>query len=256
MALKKIWLSPLSPMHHKLQDGAIFIADAHYQVGVRESFSNFLQKIQTQEIKTKQLIMIGDMFDLLVGSIDYTLKENQQIIQQINHLSKECEILYFEGNHDFDLQKIFPKVKVIPLKNQPLYTLYHDKSIALAHGDVYHGVAYKLYTIMIRNPFVLKILNFIDKNANNFISKKILLSQKKKNICKKIENFSQIIKQKSKKYDIAGNGFDVICEGHYHMDEEFSLEGATYKLFASYACDRCYFSIDFKDSLKFSKHTL
>jgi UDP-2,3-diacylglucosamine hydrolase len=243
-------------MHHKLHDKVIFIADAHYQVGVRESLYEFLLQVETKEIETTQLIMIGDMFDLLVGSISYTVKQNQDLITLINRLSTKYEILYLEGNHDFNLQKLFPKVQVISLQNQPLICTYHDKKIALAHGDVYQTLAYKLYTIMIRNPLVLKILNFIDKNNNNFISKKILLSQKNKNICKKIENFTQIIKQKSKKYDIAGNGFDVICEGHYHMDKEFSFQGTTYKLFASYACDRCYFSIDFKGSLKFLKHTL
>ncbi len=241
-------------MPHKIKEDAIFIADAHYQAGLRESFYDFLIKVKNQEIKTSQLIMIGDMFDLLVGSITYTLKQNKKLITLINELSQDVELLYFEGNHDFDLQRIFPKVTVIPFSKQPLLAFYHDSKIALSHGDLHQGLNYKLYTAWIRNFFTLKFLNILDKNFNNFISKSILEKQQNKKICKKIENFAQIIKQKSKKYDIACNGFDVICEGHYHMNEEYSLEGCQYRLFSSYACGNIYFTIDFKERIVFTPH--
>ena len=241
-------------MLHRLQEDAIFIADAHYQVGVREGFYGFLKKVETGEIQTSQLIMIGDMFDLLVAAINYTVQENQKVINLINTLSQTIEIFYFEGNHDFNLQKIFPKVKVIPIHKQPLICAYHDSKISLSHGDLHQGRSYALYTIMIRNPLVLKCLNFLDKNFDNFISRNILLEQKNKDICRKIKNFAQIIKLKSKKYDIASNGFDVICEGHYHMNEEYSLQGCQYRLFSSYACGNIYFTIDFKERIVFTPH--
>ena len=243
-------------MLHKIKEDAIFIADAHYQVGVRESFYHFLLKVDSGEIETSQLIMIGDMFDLLVGLIHYTVRENQKVINLINSLAEKKEILYFEGNHDFYLQPLFPKVKVIPIKNQPLIASYHDKKIAISHGDLHQSIGYKIYTLLIRNFFILKILNFLDENYDNFISKKILFAHKNKDICKKIENFSQIIKQKSKKYDIANNGFDLICEGHYHMNEEYSFQGCQYRLFSSYACGNIYFKIAFTDKVLFTQHTI
>ncbi len=243
-------------MRLKIQDDAVFIADAHYQVGVRESLYDFLCKIDNAEIHTSQLIMMGDMCDLLVGSIEYTTKENHKLILLINQLSQKLEILYFEGNHDFDLQRLFPAVKVIPYSKQPLHCMYHDKKISLSHGDLYQGVKYTLYSIWIRNFITLKFLNLLDKNFNNFISKSILEKQQNKKICKKLKNFAQFIKQKSKKYDIASNRFDVICEGHYHMNEEYALEGCQYKLFGSYACGNIYFTIDFKDKVLFIKHTM
>jgi len=238
-------------MPHKLHDDAIFVADAHYQVGVRESFYNFLLKIQSQEIATSQLIMIGDMFDLLVGTIDYTCQQNKKLIDLLNSLSSHIEILYFEGNHDFDLQRIFKDIKVIPYTQQPLLCTYHDKTIVLSHGDLHQSFGYKFYTSFIRHAWVLKILNFFDTHLGNFISKNILKAQKNKDICKKIDNFAQIIKQKSKKYDIASNRFDVICEGHYHMDEDFCFEGCQYRILSSYACAKRYFTIDFNDRIVF-----
>jgi UDP-2,3-diacylglucosamine hydrolase len=242
-------------MLHKLQDGALFIADAHYQKGVREDLYDFLLALEKGEIQTPQLIMMGDMFDLLVGSIDYTVRENQKIIRLINRLAQTKEILYIEGNHDFNLQKLFPKVLVIPRHKQPLHCTYHDKHIVLSHGDLYQGKKYHIYCMFIRNPFLLKILNFIDKHRHNFISKGILNEQKNKDICKKLNNFHRMIKQKSKNYDIASNRFDVICEGHHHMNKEYSLESCLYKLFASYACGKSYFTIDFKERIVFNQFT-
>lgn len=241
-------------MHHNLHDDAIIITDAHFQVGIRETLYDFLLKIRKGQIKTTQLIMMGDMFDLLVGSISHTMQENGHIISLINSLSQDIEVLYFEGNHDFNLKELFPHVILFPIQNQPLICLYHEQTIALSHGDLFQSFWYRVYTTWIRNPFTLKVLNFIDSLGSNFISKNILNKQKNKDICQKIENFSQIIKQKSKKYDIAGNGFDVICEGHYHMHEEYSFEECRYKLFASFACDNIYFRINFKDSIVFTPY--
>lgn len=238
-------------MPRKLRDDAIFIADAHYQVGIREALYDFLLALQRKEIETSQLIMMGDMFDLLVGGIDYTTTQNKKVIDLINTLSHTIEILYFEGNHDFHLHKLFPNVLVIPITQQPLICHYHNKKIALSHGDLYQSLAYHYYTSWIRHPYTLKLLNFIDKKGDHFISKTILQKQKKKNICKKIDDFSQIIKQKSKKYDIAHNRFDLICEGHYHMDEDFTFGNCHFKIFASYACGNIYFRWHFKDRIVF-----
>ncbi len=238
----------------KLHDGALFIADAHYQVGVREELYFLLQKIDNKEITTPQLILMGDIFDLLVGSIDYTVKENQKLIRLINQIAIHTPIYYFEGNHDFDLQRLFPKIEVVPYNKQPLVMHYHDRRVALSHGDLHQGWKYTLYSSLIRHPWILKGLNFIDKKRDNFISKKILSEQKNKKLCKKLNHFYKIIKQKLKNYDIASNRFDVICEGHHHMDEEYQFEGTTFKLFASYACGGRYVFIDFKERIVFNQN--
>ena len=237
----------------ELSDGAIFIADAHYQVGIREEFYDFLVLVESKKIETKEIVFMGDMFDLLVGSIEYTMKQNKKVVDLINSLSKSKKIIYLEGNHDFDLKKVFPTITVVSLPNQPLVINYHDKHVALSHGDNFGGFGYRLYTTIIRDTFALKILNFIDKHNDNFISKKILKKQKTKQICKKTKEFNKIAKQKLKFYDIATNRFDLICEGHYHMDEEFSLDSIRYKFFSSYACQKTYFQLNFAEKVVFNQ---
>jgi len=222
----------------ELREGAVFVADVHYHVGVREEFEQFLR-----EFDADQLVLMGDIFDLLVGEVEYTIKQNQKIIDLLNDLSQKIPIIYIEGNHDFNLERLFPDIIVVPIAKQPILCRYESKIIALSHGDKFGKKSYKLYTRIIRDRVFLHILNTIDKLKSNFISKKILKKQKNKKFCKKSKDFEEFAKQKLKIYDITLNRFDLICEGHYHIDREFLLGEKRYKIFASFACDGSYYRL-------------
>ncbi len=236
----------------ELKDGAIFVADAHYQKGIREEFYHFLIDLNSDKLKTKQLILMGDMFDLLVGNVIYTIKQNRSIIELLNHLSNKISIIYLEGNHDFNLKEIFPNINIIPIEQQPIIIKYHTKKLALAHGDKFENATYKFYQKIIRDKIVLKFLNNLDEMLDYKISKEILKSQKDKKLCKKLNNFHLKAKQKLKFYDITHNRFDLICEGHYHIDESFAFEKTEYKIFSSFACDKSYFQLTFTEGVAFN----
>ncbi len=235
-----------------IKDGAIFISDSHDNE-IRDGFYQFLKKIDCGDIKTPQLFLMGDMFDLLVYEVSYTKSLFKKSVELINKLSQTIEIFYFEGNHDFSLKKLFPLVKVFPISLQPTLFAYHDKKLLLSHGDIYQDINYKFYTAIIRGKITLKVLNFIDSFTKNYISKKILTPQLDKNICYKIPNFHKIIKQKLQKYDIGITKIDFVCEGHHHQNEEFVFEKLKYKNFSSFACDKSYYKITFEDEIKFIK---
>ena len=222
----------------ELKEGAVFVADVHYHVGIREEFEKFLREFDANE-----LVLMGDIFDLLVGEVEYTIKQNQKIIDLLNELSQKIPIIYIEGNHDFNLKRLFPNILVVPIQEQPLLCTFDNKIIALTHGDKYTQRKYALYAKVIRNKILLFILDKIDKLTFNSISKSILQRQKKKKFCKKSKDFEEFAKQKFKIYDITLNRFDLICEGHYHIDREFLLLGAKYKFFASFACDGSYYRL-------------
>jgi UDP-2,3-diacylglucosamine hydrolase len=236
----------------EIKEGALFVCDAH-ENEKRKEFHNFLIKLKKEEIKTPQLFLMGDMFDLLVGQVTYTKSLFKESIKLINLLSTKIEIFYFEGNHDFNIKNIFPYVKVFPISKQPVSGRFKNKNILLSHGDLHQGFNYRIYTKLIRNTFILKILNSIDVVSNNFISKKILSPQINKKICYKIPHFKQIIKQKIKKYDIGITEIDFVCEGHHHQNQEFVFENIKYINFSSFACDQSYFQITYKDEIKFVK---
>ncbi len=237
----------------EIKKGAIFISDAH-EGESREGFYKFLKEIEDDKITPTQLIFMGDMFDLLVDQISQTKKLNQKTIDIINKLSKNVEIIYLEGNHDFCIKNIFPHCKVFPIEKQPLKCSFFDKTILLSHGDIYQNQDYQRYTKIIRNATVLKMLNLFNILVLGSILNKILHKQNIKNMCNKID-ITNKIKRKSKIYDIENSRFDFICEGHYHQNREYIFNNYRYKVFPSFACDNSYFQIDFQGEIVFKQIT-
>ena len=219
-------------MYLNIHESAIFLADSHFNKK-NQQFLQFLQKIKSKEIQTTQLFFMGDMFDFISGESRYFIKQNKELIDLINELSSKMEIVYLEGNHDYNLQNLFSDVKVIKRERQPLFAKYKDKTVSLAHGDNFINWHYDLYCKVIRNSLLLKFLNLID--INYFISLKIEESLIKKNICHKINNFENIIKRRVSFYNS-----DIIIEGHYHQGDTYETENKKYVNIPSLCCSSEY----------------
>ena len=231
-------------------DGAIFIADAHEDEN-RSDFYEFLKKIDTNELKTMQLFLMGDMFDLLVGKVEYGVKKYDKYIKLIDKIALHVEVIYFEGNHDFALKSIFKNVKVISLENQPLKGKLEDNSVVyLSHGDKYEDFIHNIYTKVIRSNFILRLLNIVDKVSSYKISKSIEQAQIKKNLCKKIDYFEEIIISKLPFYEAEKRSY--IIEGHYHQCHNFVHNEINYINLPSFACNQSYFIVECFQNEKFA----
>ena len=223
-------------MFLNIQEDTVFVADSHYN-SKNKQFLVFLEALESSKIETKQLILMGDNFDFLSGESKYFIKQNKIVIELLNKLSSNIEIVYLEGNHDYNLQKLFPNIKVIKRENQPLLAKYNDKTIALSHGDNFINWHYNLYCSIIRNPILLKFLNMID--FGNFISKKIESTLLEKTICHEMKNFKEIVTRRIDNYNC-----DIIIEGHYHQGSTFELKNKKYINIPSLCCDNKYIKLN------------
>ncbi len=218
--------SPCQKSPISLKDGAVFIADAHYQKGVREEFEEFIERLQAP-----QIFLVGDIFDLLVGKVSYTLQENKDMIQKLQNLAKRSECYYLEGNHDFLLQDVFPQMRVVSRFEQPLFLQANQKRIALAHGDIHIYGLYKRYIEMLHKDFVIETLNFCD--IGGWISKRIQRYNASKNLCKLIEDFAVIAKKRLSFYDT-----DIVIEGHFHQRVMLDFGKKRYINLPSFVCTK------------------
>lgn len=233
-------------MYLSIQNEAIFVADSHYNEKNKD-FLLFLKKIESKEILCSQLFLMGDMIDFISGESKYFIKKNIEVIELLNKLSKELQIVYLEGNHDYNLKSIFPNIKIIKRENQPLLAkLENNQTISLAHGDNFINWKYDLYCKIIRNTLFLKFLNLID--INYFISRKIENSLLSKNICHKMNNFKEIVERRIKNYNT-----DIVIEGHYHQGDIYNINNKKYINIPSLCCQKEYTKL--KD-LKFEKVSL
>ena len=221
-------------MHLDIKDDAIFIADSHYSKN-RIEFELFLDDIISKKIKTSQLFLMGDMFDFLSSYIKYFININQSVIDKINIISLDIQIIYLEGNHDFNLQELFPNVNVIKRENQPLIIKNNNQKIAISHGDIFTPSSYNVYTKIIRNSYILKLLNFLD--INNMITKNLELKLINKDICNKLNNFNKFAIKRIEEY--SNLKVDIIIEGHYHQGKSYEK----YINIPSFACSNLYTNI-------------
>ncbi len=222
-----------------IKEGAIFIADAH-DCAQRSFFFDFLKELAKNP--PPQLFLMGDMVDLLVGDVAHGVRKYQHYITLIDKIATKTELFYLEGNHDFNLTSLFTHAHVVPIQQQPLHVSLPDGSKALLlHGDKYGELIHRFYTYLIRNHGVLRVLNFIDKHFSSIISESIEKSQERKNLCRKIENFQNVIESKITHYPL--DSITWILEGHYHQNCQFETHGVNYFNFSSFACNQSYFSV-------------
>lgn len=225
----------------EIKEGAFVISDAHYS-HIRPQFLDFLKDIHSKKLQPTQLIFLGDIFDALFGGVKYTQKTNQEAIKLLNEISKEIELIYLEGNHDFNLQEIFPDAKVFSISSQPLKCKYQDKVVYLAHGDFFtkdSDLGYKIYTKIIRNPFTLFVLSTLDLVFNHFILNKLDKYLAKKDDCKEFVGFKEYI---SKRLD-GKYSCDYFIEGHYHQNKSIKFDNFTYINLGVFACNQRFFTV-------------
>ena len=232
-------------MSHKLvlQEGAILIADAHYSDKYPQFYS-FLKALDLGDIKTSQLILMGDMFELLFFFFSRTQKDNEKEIELLNKIADKIEVIYFEGNHDFGIENIFPRIKVFPIQAQPQVAIFEDKKVMLSHGDTKTPLGYQIYTKLIRNPFILGLIGYLDILCSHCIIKCLKSRGIQKDPCYKIPLFEEIIHRRLRYLE--EEALDIVIEGHFHQNLSFKLYGFEYINLASFACNQKYFIVQSK----------
>ncbi len=228
-------------MYHsdiELEEGAFVISDAHYS-HQRPQLLDFLKAIYTKKLTPSQLIFMGDIFDTLFNNVPYTHELNAEAIEIINEISSEIEVIYLEGNHDFNLSNIFPKVKVFGIKAQPVSVKYNGKKVLLAHGDIQSPLLYRVYTSIVRNSGVIYFLNILDSISGHSIINSLDEYLSKKEDCKEFTGFREFIQNRLEdKYHS-----DYFIEGHFHQNKTLKFKNFTYINLAAFACNQRYFIV-------------
>ncbi|WP_337215383.1 UDP-2,3-diacylglucosamine diphosphatase [Campylobacter sp. 2457A] len=242
-----------------LQNKAILIADAHENTQ-RRGFWKFLQALKNDEISTPQLILMGDIFDLLIGEISATHEFAKPYIYLLEELAQKIEIIYLEGNHDFNLSYFFEKVKIFSLEKQPLKLKLHTSKVKnensyifLAHGDIFLSPCLQFALKSLRNHYLLVFLNWINQISFHAISKKILKNQNRKNLFYKIKNFENLANERYLKYRNLGSW---VCEGHYHQNFIINKKDIKYFNPDSFAHKESFFLVEYKQEIEFREQKL
>ena len=158
----------------------VFISDLHLLPSDKKSqlLSGFCQQLIAQN-KTKQLFILGDLFDIWLGD-DASIAPHQDTINALKALSNQCDIFVMVGNRDFLLGPQFAQQSGVCLIKEPHLITLGKQSYLLIHGDTLcsDDIAYQRFKRLIRHPVIKKIILGLNHSMRAWLGQ--TLSQKSK----------------------------------------------------------------------------
>lgn len=179
------------------------------------------------------VVLLGDIFDLMCGPHKEYLENFEHIFDLMDQLRLEGKkVLFFEGNHDVHLEKLFkkrwPKEEMV-INQTPIVEIIDNKTYYFSHGDEHEvrNISYQRYKSFILSPplrFVAnylmpyKVLNFLGQSA----SKK---SRKRGSKTYNEDRVKQVFREGVS--ETTSGKYDFILGGHSHVKDIFSINSTS-----------------------------
>ena len=112
-------------------------SDLHLTDSTTSLYRSLLEVLQEPSRVDDTLVFSGDIFDLLVGDSPYFKHKFSEFFTAIDRcLEKGVKVYYIEGNHDFNLSRLFPSNVHFEDESVVLKDEANQKKIYIAHGDL------------------------------------------------------------------------------------------------------------------------
>ncbi|PIR31061.1 MAG: hypothetical protein COV38_02225 [Bdellovibrionales bacterium CG11_big_fil_rev_8_21_14_0_20_38_13] len=214
-----------------------FVSDVHIKEDNDEAsvlFRKFLDEAKNSDV----IVLLGDIFDLVVGGHFDWIEKFPQSFKKISEISKTKKTYFIEGNHDFLVGNLFnhPLMKDITHVSGDLVLHDDEVTIRFSHGDDVEidNKNYRTYKKLIKNSFTEILANkvvpvsFISKIGNK-ASKE---SAKKSRRYSMDESYTAKIHQKfrdsAQEYHQKHSDFSILACGHSHVKDLWIKDDFTY----------------------------
>lgn len=196
-----------------------------------------------QDALPPQILLLGDIFDFLVGDIPESVQKNREAIDKINRLAEKTDVFYFEGNHDFNLARVFPGARVFPREAQPVLFENEGETVLISHGDLGFGRGHEIYMSIIRNHAVLVLLDRLDTYLlGRKIFHRLETWLQEKHICCEFDAFDLFIRRRIGR--LKTHHAKWLVEGHFHQGKSLKSGKLNYLNISAFACDSSYFCVE------------
>ena len=192
----------------------LVIADIHLDFSdSREKFIiEFFRKIAC---KYNKIIILGDFFEFWVGLKNVLFFEYFNVLAELKKLrDKGIEIIFIEGNHDFNMGDFFAETLKIQVCEEYYSMNVNSKKFLFLHGDTINLKEDRFYSFLrlfLRSKFVKFLINNIPAYMILKIAKKFSSTSRK--YLYKDFDLKRVIDNYEKCAD-----FDFIISGHYHLN--------------------------------------
>jgi UDP-2,3-diacylglucosamine hydrolase len=133
---------------------ALFISDLHLQASMPRTAQAFFDFLKHQATKTRQLYLLGDIFEYWAGDDDIDAF-NRKVINAIRAVSNAgVNIFWIAGNRDFLAGSSFSDASGITLLPDPFIARIAGQQLVLTHGDAQctDDTSYMAFRAQVRLP--------------------------------------------------------------------------------------------------------
>lgn len=133
---------------------ALFASDLHLTAAMPQTAAKFFQFLRNEAAHSKQLYLLGDIFEYWAGDDDIDEAFNHSVIDALHATRTHgTEIFWLAGNRDFLAGKDFAKACGAHLMTEPYIAHIAGLNILLIHGDAEctDDAAYMAFRNQVRN---------------------------------------------------------------------------------------------------------
>ncbi len=208
---------------------AYFISDLHIKLEDKAKGLKLIEFLQNLPQDTTHLVLLGDVFDLWIGSHKYFIKKFPKIIAEFKKLlDRNVEIHYFEGNHDLHLSEFWGKQMGMFIHSDEYFFNLEGFVIRAEHGDLMNADdksylflrkalrSFPINVLATRLPGkIVEVIGDRSSRVSRFYNERI--NQEYKNKVKRItRDYAKKVYEEEP--------FDLIVTGHTHVEDDFSFQ--------------------------------
>lgn len=217
---------------------AYFLSDIHLKNSDEPNarlFKDFLHQILLDAMAKKaegptHLFLVGDIFDLWIGSHTFFQTRFAGIVSEIRDLVKAGIIVhYFEGNHDLHLEGFWARELGAQVHTEGTLFTLGKKRVLVEHGDMINpdDRGYLFLRWFLRTP-VVKLL--IENLPSQFVAKVGERASRTSRKYTSSDGSKAIAKEKVKDLihkfaarRLSETAYDYLITGHVHVVDDYVL---------------------------------
>lgn len=201
------------------------ISDIHIYEDNDDRSLLLMKFLDSKEVThSTHIILLGDIFDLMVGNKKEYLLKYKETFNKIKLVSKNKKLIYISGNHDFSLSMILSdyfKDIDFQYSSKPIVLSENNVDIYLSHGDEVdeNELSYQRWKSIYSNKYFQKM---IDLFFPFFLIDMIGSNASKKSKKRNVKNFDY--ENAKSKYCsdlelfVAKKSEDLFILGHTHIE--------------------------------------
>jgi UDP-2,3-diacylglucosamine hydrolase len=197
----------------------IFIADAHLRSPEDANYRTLVRFLETLPPDTDTLYLLGDLFEFWVGNPNPVYSHYREIIDCLKGVrGRGVRIVYFEGNHDFHLDRFFRQQLQAEVYKAGAVVEIGGQKVYLCHGDQinHEDYRYRAFRWVFHNPIAKALIPLFSRRLADHAASTLSRRSSGKRAYRRTRWDYRVILDTFARGRFAA-GCDAVITGHYHL---------------------------------------